>query len=267
MKMYNYAKLLGAFINGQQLVTLALEPKDRAERKMLEEANSLIAKGWERKLAYLKDRQAKADEQFDEAAEKLAFHPVVEGGSVHMPLQYVQDFMVKKMAAIQNNTSIHNTKEVEELKSVFKDYGVSWTSELTELTFDHISWSARPGQKPKLLVHAKTGDTPVVIRFEAAGELCHKFMHAILGLELSEGSVFSIQVEAVDPAIARNLKAGKKVADPGKFVNHNIVVKKEGASAVHTGKPADGKFVQKMTIEQLEDLFQTAKKAVESAMI
>jgi hypothetical protein len=263
MRLFNYSKLYGAFINSSQLIKLSLSPKDRQERKMLEEANELIARGWVRRMAYLQSRLDKADEKFDEQAERAAFFPQTVDGDVLMPLQYLQDYMVRKIAAVQNNTSIHNKKEVCDLKEVFDEYGVELTPTFSGLVFDHISWSARPGQKPKLMVHTTQGDVPVVIRFEAASELCQKFLNVAITVPLKKGNVLDMSVEAVDPGIARNKTAGRKVADEGKYVNHNVAIT-VGAST-HTGHPPKGtRFVQKPTIEQLEALFQEARNATEA---
>ncbi|MES4787738.1 MAG: hypothetical protein C4294_20170, partial [Nitrospiraceae bacterium] len=158
MKLFNYAKVFGAFINAMQLIPLPVEPTDRQEKKMLEEANRLVDAGWVRRKVWLEKRDAEGDERVDFDAEKAAFYPKVEAGTVFMPLQYVQDFMVKKMAAMQNNVSIHNTKEVAELKEVFDEYKVGRFPSFKGLVFDFINWSAKEGQKPKLLVHAKDAD-------------------------------------------------------------------------------------------------------------
>ncbi len=263
MKLFNYLKVFGAFANAQQLIELQVETKDRQEKKMLEEANRLVDAGWSRRLAWLEKREAEADEAFDLEAEKAAFFPKVVDGTVFVPLQYVQDYMVRKMAAIQNNVSIHNTKEVGELKEVFSDYSVALTSSLKGLVFDYINWTAKPGQKPKLLVHAKDADgDDVVVRFEAAGELCQKFMNALLELRLQPGQAFDLTVEAVDPAIEKNKKAGRKVADTGLYVNHNMVL--TAGAATHTGHPPKGtRFVQKPTMEYMEALFRRAQAATQ----
>lgn len=255
MKLFNYAKLFGAFIDAHQVIQLSVEPTDRQEKKMLEEAIRLLDAGWARKVAYLEKQ-----DDVDMDAEKVAFYPAIADGKIAMPLQYVQDYMVKKMAAVQNNTSIHDQKSVAELKEVFDDYGVQMTASLS-LVFSSINWSEKPGQKPKVLVHAKDADgEDVCVRFEAAGELAQKFLNAALALKLQPGTAFSMTVEAVDPAIAKNAKAGKTVADTGKYVNHNILV--ETASGSHTGHPPKGeKFVQKPTMEQMEVLFQTVLRA------
>jgi hypothetical protein len=261
MKLFNYLKLFGAFTNAQQLIELPVEPKDRQEKKMLEEANRLLDAGWPRRVAFLEKRELEGGEPVDMDAEKAAFYPKVVDGTVFMPLQYVQDFMVRKMAAIQNNVSIHNTREVEELKEIFGDYNVEVTSKFTGLVFDFVNWTAKPGQKPKLLVHAKDASgEEVVIRFEAAGELCQKFMMALLELKLQQGQSFDLSVEAVDPAVEKNRRAGKKVADTGLYVNHNMVLTVGGKS--HTGHPPKGtRFVQKPTIEYMEALFRQAQDA------
>lgn len=261
MKLYNYLKVFGAFANAQQLIPLPVEPSDRQEKKMLEEANRLLEAGWARREAWFNQRELKDGEAVDLDAEKDAFFPKVRDGQVFIPLQYLQDFMVRKMAAIQNNVSIHNKKEVADLKEVFDDYKVELTPSFENLVFDFISWSAKEGQKPKLLVHAKdaTGDE-VKIRFEAAGELCQKFMMALLELKLQPGQSFNLSVEAVDPAIEKNRRAGKKVADPGLYVNHNMVLTVNGKS--HTGHPPKGtRFVQKPTIEYMEAMFRQAQDA------
>lgn len=267
MKLFNYLKAVGAFTNAQQLINLSVEPTDRQERKMLEEANDLLGKGWERRKAYLHERNAKSDDpdlDFDPEKLREEFFPVVKDGIVGMPLQYLQDYMVKKMAAMQNNVSIHNTKEVKELLEVFGDYKVQLVSKFEGLVFDFINWTARDRQKPKLLVHAKDADgEEVVIRFEAASELCQKFLNAALELSLKPGTVFSLAVEAVDPAHEKNKRAGKKVAELGKYVNHNVVVTVGDLS--HNGRPPKGeRFVQKPTIEFLEKLYRHAQTATQS---
>lgn len=265
MKLFNYAKVFGAFINAMQQIPLPVEPTDRQEKKMLEEANRLIDAGWTRRLVWLEKRDAEGDERVDFDAEKADFYPKVEAGTVYMPLQYVQDYMVKKMAAMQNNVSIHNTKEVAELKEVFDDYKVERFPSLKGLVFDFINWTAKEGQKPKLLVHAKDAEgDDVVIRFEAAGELCQKFMMALLDLQLQPGQVFDLSVEAVDPAIEKNRKAGKKVADTGLYVNHNMVL--TVGTKTHSGHPPKGtRFVQKPTMEFMETLFRQAQMATQAA--
>lgn len=262
MKLFNYAKSLGVLLDAHQPITLSKAPSDRQERKMLEEAHLLINKGWERRLAWLTSRRDEKEEEFDEAAERTAFFPVEQDGNILMPFQYVMDYMVRKMAALQNNVSIHNTKEVGELREVFNDYGVQLHPALSNIEFSHINWSARERQKPKLMVHGKDADGDVCIRLEAAGELCQKFMHAAIALNLQPGQHMNLAFEAVDPAIERNKKAGKKVAETGKYVNHNIVVTVLETGVVHTGKPPQGTpYVQKYTIEQLEALFRKAQAA------
>lgn len=263
MKLFNYLKVLGAFTDGYQPIMLEVETKDRQQKKMLEEAYQLLAASTDRRIAFLEKRAAEAGEDFDADAERAAAQPKVDGGQVAMPLQYVQDYMIRKIAAIQNNVSIHDTKDVAELKEVFEEYGVELVSSFKGLIFDFINWTAKPGQKPKLLVHAKdSNDEEVVIRFEAAGELCQKFLNAALALRLKPGQAFDLSVEAVDPAIERNKKAGKQVADVGRFVNHNLML--SVGSAVHTGHPPKGtKFVQKPTLEQMETLFRQAQAATQ----
>jgi hypothetical protein len=264
MKLFNYSKVFGAFTNAQQVIMLSVEPSDRQERKMLEEANKLIDASWARRYAFLEKRNAESDDPstvVDLVAEREAFYPKVLGEKVGIPLQFLQDFMVKKIAAMQNNVSIHNVKEVAELREVFMDYGVELYPAFNGLTYDYLNWTARDLQKPKLLVHCKDAEgEDVVIRFEAAGELCQKFLNAVLELSFVPGTIFDMSFEAIDPAIERNKKAGKKVADPGKYVNHNIVVTVDGLS--HTGHPPKGtRFVQKPTMEHMERLFRQAQEA------
>lgn len=265
MKLFNYAKVFGTFIDAMQIIPLPVEPTDRQERKMLEVAKELLDAGWGRKHAWLVKQDAESDVRVDFDAEKAAFYPKVENGIIQMPLQYVQDYMVRKIAAIQNNVSIHNTKEVADLTEVFSDYKVVQVRGFKGAVFDFINWSAKPGQKPKLLVHAKDASgEDMVIRFEAAGELCQKFMMALLELQLQPGQVFDLSVEAIDPAIEKNRRAGKKVADTGLYVNHNMVLTIGTKS--HTGHPPRGtKFVQKPTIEYMETLFKQAQMATQAA--
>lgn len=261
MKLFNYVKVFGAFTDAYQPISLAADPSDRQEKKMLAEANGLLDAGWARKVEFLHKQAEKTGEDVGLDAEKAAFYPAVAAGKVAMPLQYVQDFMVRKIAAVQNNTSIHDKDSVAELKEVFDEYGVELTPAFTGLVFDRLNWSAKMGQKPKVLVHAQDANgEDICIRFEAAGELAQKFLNAAIALELKPGQSFDLSVEAVDPAIAKNAKAGKKVADEGKYVNHNLLVVVGEKS--HTGHPPKGeKFVQKPTMEQMEELFQKAAAA------
>lgn len=263
MQLYNYLKLFGAFTNAYQLIPISPEPTDRQEKRMLEEAQKLIDASWSRRAAALLRKEGEAGEAVDLDAEKAAFYPATVDGKLLIPLQYLQDYMVRKMAAIQNNTSIHNPKECAELKQIFGDYGVTVMPALKGLVLDRVGWSAKELQKPKILVHAKAGEEEVCIRFEAAGELGLKFLHALLALGLRPGMAFDVEVEAVDPAIAKNARAGKKVADTGLYVNHNLRLTVAGK--VHTGHPPQGqKFCQKPTIEQMETLFRQAQMATET---
>lgn len=261
MKLLNYIKPLGQFTDAYQLIPLDLNPKDRQEKKMLEEAQALVAARIERHLANMAERAAKAGESFDAEAERARITPQVVDGTVYMPLQYVQTYMTRKLAALQSIVSIHNTKEVAELIEVFNEYGVERFSEVKDLKFDYLSWSAKIGQKPKLMVHAKAqDDMPVVIRFEAASELCQKFMNSAMALGLKPGTLFNLAVSAVDPAIEKNKRAGKQVANPGVYVNHNLLITM--GNRQHTGHPPQGtRFIQKPTLEQMEKLFHQAKQA------
>jgi hypothetical protein len=261
MKLFNYQKLFGAFSDAYQLIMLDQEPSDKQERKMLDKAKTLIDAGWTRRMMALEQREQKTGEPVDFAAEREAFYPKVVDGKLAVPLQYLQEFMFQKIAALQNNTSIHNTKEVTELKEVYDEYKVALYPSFSGLAFDFINWSAKDRQKPKLLVHAKEADgEEVCIRFEAAGELCQKFMLALLHLPVQQGTVFDLKVEAVDPAIARN-KAGGKV-EVGKYVNHNMVLTVNGKT--HSGHPPKGtKFLQKPTMEYMETLFKQAQMETE----
>lgn len=264
MKLFNYSKVFGAFTNAQQLISLPVESSDRQERKMMAEAAEAIDRSWARRLEFLTKRDAESstdEHKFDVEVERKAFYPVTDGSTVGIPLQFLQDFMVKKMAAMQNNVSIHNVKEVGELKEIFEQYGVQLFPTFKGLVFEYLNWTARDRQKPKLLVHCKDSENDdVVIRFEAAGELCQKFLLATLELGFKPGTIFDLSFEAVDPAIERNRKANKKVADPGKYVNHNIVVTVAGKT--HTGHPPRGtRFEQKPTMELMERMFQQARDA------
>jgi len=265
LKLFNYLKLFGAFANGYQPVLLEPEPDDRQQRKMLEAAFEELDASWQRRLSALEKAASKNGEDVDVEAERAAFYPQMLDGKLAMPLQYVQEFMMRKMAALQNNTSIHDKKDVAEMKEIFDEYGVVLVPKFTGLVFSYINWSARDRQKPKLLIHAKdpSDDADVCIRLEAAGELCQKFLNALLYLPVKEGTVFDLSVEAVDPAIERNKKAGKQAVEPGKFVNHNLVLKV--GDKTHTGHPPKGqKFLQKPTIEYMETLFKQAQMQTEA---
>lgn len=255
MKLFNYLRVLGVLTNAHQPIALDVEPTDRSVRKMVEEANELIQRGWARRLAFLQKRQAEANEEFDEAAEHAAFHPKTEDGKVLMPLQYIQDYLVRRIAAVQTIASIHDAKAVKELREVFAEFGVMPVQSV-DMVFSHINWSARENQKPKLLIHGTDEDGPVCVRLEAASELCQKSLNALMALDVVAGTKLTLQVEAVDPAIERNRAAKKQVVAPGKYVNHNLTV--IVGDKRHTGHPEKGtRFVQKPTIEDLERLFRT----------
>lgn len=256
MQLFNYQKMFGAFLDGYQLISIPAEPTDRQEKKMLADALTLIDESWTRRKAFLQKRAAEAGEEIDLTAEETEFRPKLENGHYQIRLQFLADFMIRKIAAVQNNTSIHNKKECDELKEVFDDYGVKLVPEFKGLAFDFINWTAKPGQKPKLLVHAKsaTGEE-VVIRFEAAGELCQKFLNSAMEVKIKPGTLFDLAVEAVDPAIERNKKLGKNIVDVGRFVNHNLTLTVGDKQL--TGHPPKGtKFIQKPTLEYMEDLFR-----------
>jgi hypothetical protein len=264
MKLFNYQKLFGAFTDAYQPILLDQEPTDKNERKMLDKAKTLIDAGWTRRMMALEKQEQKNGEPVNFDAEREAFYPKVVDGKLAVPLQYLQEYMFQKIAALQNNTSIHNTQEVGELKEVYDEYGIVLTPQFKGLVFDFINWSAKDRQKPKLLVHAKdAAGEEVCIRFEAAGELCQKFMNALLYLPVKQGTVFDLKVEAVDPAIARNAAGGK--VEVGKYVNHNLVLTACGKT--HSGHPPKGtKFLQKPTIEYMETLFKQAQMETEQRL-
>lgn len=263
MKLLNYVKPLGAFTNAGQLIALDPNPSDRQVRKMLEEAQQLVAARIARHIEYVRGKAAKEGTTVDEDAERDSLTPKVVDGKILMPLQYLQDYMTRKIAAVQNNVSIHDKQDVAELREVFSEYGVELIPTMRGLVFEGLGWSARPGQKPKLMVMTKAADgEAVVIRFEAAGELCQKFMNAALALDFKPGTVFDLAVEAVDPAIERNKRQGKEVVKPGVYVNHNLKLS-VGAERFHTGHPEKGtKFMQKPTLEQMESLYQTTRARI-----
>lgn len=264
MKLFNYQKLFGAFTDAYQLILLDQEPSDKNERKMLDKAKTLIDAGWTRRMLALEKQEQQKGEPVNFEAEREAFYPKLVDGKLAVPLQYLQEYMFQKIAALQNNTSIHDKQEVGELKEVYDEYGIALIPQFKGLAFDFINWSAKDRQKPKLLVHAKDASgEEVCIRFEAAGELCQKFMNALLYLPVKQGTVFDLKVEAVDPAIARNAAGGK--VEVGKYVNHNLVVTVNGKT--HSGHPPKGtKFLQKPTIEYMETLFKQAQMETEQRM-
>lgn len=256
MKLYNYLATIGAFTNGFQDVKIKKDTSDRQEKKMIAEAYQLMESSWNRRIARFQ-KMMEAGEDIDLAAEKLKFFPKEVNGEIIFPLQFVQDFIVRKIAGIQNHISIHNKKELAELSEVFAEYAIKPVRVFKDLTLERISWTAKSQQKPKLMVFAKDGEEPVCIRFEAANELSQKFLMAMLELGLKPGMKFSFKVEAVDPSIERNEKAGNNKAPIGKYVNHNLVLVLDGKR--HTGHPPKGqRFNQKPTIEFMETLFTQA---------
>ncbi len=261
MKLFNYLRMLGAFTDGYQRIALPKEPSERAVRRMLTEGQQLSESAIARRREYVAARAAKSGNPVDEAqlAQMLDALSCKDAGNgtVLIPLQFVQDNLVRRLAAVQNNASIHSEEDVKEVLSVFAEYGVQTVQSFRGLTLSGLSWSEKPGQKPKVLVHAADADGEItVIRFEAAIELASKFLLACQALGLREGDLFDMKVEAVDPAIERNKRAGKQVAKLGVYVNHNMLVRSSGI--LHDGRPPKGeRFVQKPTMEQVKVLFDT----------
>lgn len=261
MKLFNYLRMLGVFTDGYQRITLPKESSDRAMRRMLAEGQSLSESAIARRREYVAARAEKSGTEVDavqleQMLDALACKDM-GNGTISLPLQFVQDNMVRRLAAVQNNASIHSTEDVKEVKSVFAEYGVQTVQSFRGLTLSGLSWSEKPGQKPKVLVHATDANgEQTVIRFEAAIELASKFLQACQALDLREGGSFDLKVEAVDPAIERNKRVGKQVAKLGVYVNHNMLVRSRGI--LHDGRPPKGeRFVQKPTMEQVKVLFDT----------
>lgn len=255
MQLFNYLRVLGKFTNAYQLIELDLEPSDRNERRMVKEALTHVDASWLRRKERLLQLEKTREEPFNYEEEEANFRPKQENGKVLMPLQFIQDFMVKRIAAVQNSASIHSKGDVEELLEVFDEYGVELFDSFESLRFERFSWTAVGRQKPKVLMHATREDeSPVCIRFEAATELAQKIMNAALDLKLIPGDLFSLSVAAEDPAFERNKRAGKKVVDEGLYVNHNLLLQVGDKS--HTGHPPKGeRFIQKPTMEYMENLF------------
>lgn len=262
MHVYNYIRTLGAFINSAQVIDLPAAPVDRGEKKMLAEAQRMWESAWDRKQARLREQMAKG-EDVDMVAENEQSVPRVRDGRIQVPLQFLQDYLIRRIAAVPAQASIHTRQAVADLKEVFAEYGVHTRSIFEALTFEGFGWQEREGQKPKLLVFAREtlsdGEVvPVCVRFEATMELAQKFLYAAQELALQPGQAFGMRFSAVDPAIERNRKAGKEVAPVGKYVNHEITVQK--ANAEHHGKPPAGvRFQQKMSEQEMRNLYQIAR--------
>lgn len=253
MNVFNYVRALGAFLNGSQLIRIAAEPADRQDRKMLAEAFEKMEAHWVNREAFFEKRILAGDE-YDIDAEKKAFFPVAKDGFFEIQLQFLQDFMIRNIAGAQNNVSIHDAKAIAELRAVLDEFKVKTYSRFKGVTFDKVNWTANGQQKPKLLIHLKKADAEHCIRLEAATELCPKFIVAALEMNLVPGDVFDLEFKAEDPAIYRNQQAGKKVAEVGKYVNHNIKLTK--GSRYHTGRQTGRKFEQKQTIEVVEAMYR-----------
>lgn len=264
MQLFNYLRVVGAFTDANQLISIPTEPKGRQERRMLDNANELISRSWSRRLTRLNQIAKANGEEIDEKAEEEAFKPKVLDDQILMPLQYIQDYLVRRIAGVQTNASIHSTDQVEDLMEVFSEYEVKLYNSFENLTYQRIAWTASGRQKPKVLLHATQGEeaNPLCIRFEAAAELAQKYLMAAQALSMTKGRLFSLEVKAEDPAEQRNKRAGKKVIEEGKYVNHNLLLTVEGNS--HTGHPPKGeRFNQKPTMEFMESLFHRAVWASE----
>jgi hypothetical protein len=262
MKLFNYLRLLGVFTDGYQRILVDAEPADRTVRRVLEEAKTASELAIRRRSARLAEIAQKEGTPADAASieAQCADIAILEGpaGKLSVPLQFLQDGLVRRLAGVQNNACIHDDKDVAEVHSVFKEFGIQTVTTLTGLTFGRMTWSELPGQKPKLMLHAQAGDEPVVIRLEAASELAPKFLLASQAVGLRAGDLFDLKVEAVDPAAARNQKAGREVMKPRVYVNHNLRLRSHGL--VHDGHPPKGeRFQQKRTMEQMERLFDEVR--------
>jgi len=260
MNIYNYLRVLGAFTNSHQPISLPAEPTDRQERKMLDEAQKQVSLAWSRREQSLLAYQEKSGRDIDFEAEKKAFLPEYQDGKVLIRLQFLQDYMLRRIAGVQTSASIHSKDQVKELKDVFNEYGVKLRTSFSGVVLDDIRWADRAGQKPKVLIHISKGDRRACIRLEAVAELAQKFLNAVADLGLVQGSVFDLRVAAEDPAVERNKRAGKKVMEPGRYVNHNLWLTSDGH--MHDGRPPKGvRFLQKPTLEQMERLFHQVVQA------
>lgn len=148
MKLYNYLATIGAFTNGFQDVKIKKDTSDRQEKKMIAEAYQLMEASWNRRIARFQ-KMMEAGEDVDLAAEKLKFFPKEVNGEIIFPLQFVQDFIVRKIAGIQNHMSIHNKKELAELREVFAEYAIKPVRVFKDLTLERISWAGKKSTKTK----------------------------------------------------------------------------------------------------------------------
>lgn len=262
--IFNYEKVLGCMVNGSSELALS-EDGDREEGNLLDEGQEQMEKAWSRRKAYLESREG-AGEEVDYEAEKAAFFRKTEDGKTIVEAQYVIDLMRtdRKMAKLQQTSSIFDVEGAKRLADLYKKYGIETIKDFKNLTLTGVNWSKKGAQKEKILVHAKREDgSAIVIRFEASFNLGFKMLHAILGTELRIGQTFDLSVEAVDGAIAKNKRAGKEVEKPGRFVNHNLVLKANNKT--HNGYPPKGvAFVQKPTIELMETLFRQTQMSIEA---
>lgn len=259
MQLFNYLRVLGAMTDSLQLIEVDANPRDRQEKRMISNAISLMEAGWGRREVRLKERAAKfPDAEIDWDAERARMSPQeVEGGKLLIPLQYLENWLVRRIAAVQANASIHSIDEVTELKEVFSEFGVKTYNSVNDFTFSRISWAASGAQKPKVLLWGETPEGPACIRFEAAGELAQKALLAIQGLGIKTGDVINVHVDAEDPSARRNKAAGKEILKPGIYVDHNLRVTRKDSGAIHFGRPPKGeRFVQKPTMDHMEHLFK-----------
>lgn len=291
MQQFNYVKALGSFLNAMQPITIATEPSDRDGKKMLAAFNDGFAKVLNRGLTRFKSANQGASEADIEAEKKRLTDDVIKPageGKISVPLQYLQDYLIRKMASVQNNVSMHDTDSVAELREVLGEYQIVEHRQFKDMTFSNVFWTAKEGQKPKVLLFCDSADREnMCIRFEAAGELAQKILHAVQSLNLQTGSKFSLDFSTEDPAVRRNgerdklrnLKKSGVISEAdekrlggmgnnekeGVFVNHNMLVTAEvgGQVVTHTGKPPKGTpFVQKMTVEAMEALYKSVARGI-----
>ena len=249
---------------GRPLVFVPSTIKDRFFSRALKNALERMSAAKARKEETLRRRFETTGEILEEEA-RLAiladFDPAVNTDKTGVPLQYLLGEL-RGLAGLVQTASIHSTEKVAEFKQLMEEMGIACIKSFVNLKFLKIGWSAQLNQRPKAMLFAEAEDGQIlVMRFEGVSESGIKMLHAVEQTELKAGDIFSLAVDAIDPAVSRNEKAGKEVSPVGRYVNHNLVVTNTTSGKTSQGRPA-GPFVQKVTEIEAKALFDVTVQAV-----
>lgn len=282
---FDYSKFLGGFLEGTQMIALA---KDSELHEEVAEELALDQERIRRKV--MEDAEVPEAEKETRIQEIFAvLSREVDDDKVEVQLRLVLPFL-KARAGVQNTTSIHDTKVLEKFQKLADKYGIVTHRAFENVVFKGLNWTAKGRQLPKVQLFVDRADGEILnIRFEANNELAQKMLRGVKEGGFQPGQVFSLHFAAQDPAkvqaeqIAKleSLAAAGVINDNQKsrleymkshpkkegFVDHVMnmtATLADGKGFASRGRPEEGqRFVQKMSFEEMKELFDSVQKGID----